>query len=56
MTKKKFDQETLKKATQLAQTLSQEQALQNIPKTAAGFEKDFMALKRTPEKLLTYLQ
>jgi hypothetical protein len=30
--------------------------LQQIPKTAAGFEKDFKALKKDPKALLQWLK
>lgn len=53
---KTIDAETLQGAKAKAAELDRQQAMQQIPKTAAGFEKDFNALKKDPAALLKYLK
>jgi hypothetical protein len=52
---KLIDEATLTAAKQKAAEIDKAQALQQIPKTAAGFEKDFNALKKDPAALVKYL-
>lgn len=54
--KSEFDLATLLKAKEIAAQNGKAQALQNIPTTASGFEKDFNALKRDLVMLLSYLK
>lgn len=53
---KMLDKETVEKAANLASDQATQQALKNIPKTAAGLEKDFNQLKRDSALLHQYLK
>lgn len=52
---KQIDEATLQAAKAKASEIEREQAMQQVPKTASGFEKDFNALKKDPAALLKYL-
>lgn len=53
---KQIDQDTLNAAKAKAAEIDKQQAMAQIPKTAAGFEKDFNAIKKDKAALQQYLQ
>ena len=53
---KLIDEATVTAAKQKASEAEIKSALQSIPKTLIGFEKDFTALKKDPTSLLAYLK
>jgi len=53
---KSIDDKTLQAAKLKAAEIDRQQAMQQVPKTAAGFEKDFNSLKKDPKALLQYLK
>lgn len=53
---KMLDKETVDKAATLASDQATQLALKNIPKTAAGLEKDFNQLKRDSELVHQYIK
>merc|ERR1712166_1160436 len=53
---KQIDQEVLQAAKERAVDVAKQQALAQVPKTAAGFEKDFNSLKKDASALQKYLQ
>lgn len=53
---KQLNKETVDKAATLATDKATEAALKNIPKTAAGLEKDFNQLKRDSSLVYKYLK
>jgi len=53
---KQIDKETLSAAQDRAVEFGKKQALNQIPKTAAGFEKDFNSFKKDQAALQKYLQ
>lgn len=48
---KQIDKETLDAAKAKAAEIDKQQAMAQVPKTAAGFEKDFNALKKDKQAL-----
>lgn len=52
---KQIDSETLLAAKERASEVGKQQALAQIPKTAAGFEKDFNSFKKDKTALQKYL-
>lgn len=53
---KSLDKETVNKASEIASQEANEAALKSIPKTSAGFEKDFNQLKRDSSLVYQYLK
>lgn len=51
-----LDAETVGKASEMASSEAASQALKNIPKTAAGLEKDFHQLKKDSSHVYQYLR
>lgn len=51
-----LDKETVDKASSIATDQATQAALKNIPKTAAGLEKDYNQLKRDSELVHKYLK
>lgn len=51
-----IDEETLHKAKKQAAQAEITRTLTSIPKTAAGFEKDFTAVKKDGKALVEYLK
>lgn len=54
--KSTFDRETLAKAQEKASEVQKSSVLSAIPRTSAGFEKDFKALKNDEAGQMKYLQ
>jgi len=50
------DKETLEAAKAKAVEIEKKEALSQVPKTAAGFEKDFRSLKKDQSALQEYLK
>jgi hypothetical protein len=53
---KMIDEETLEAAKKQASEAQKAQVIHHIPKTAAGFEKDFNAVKKDIPALCEYLK
>jgi hypothetical protein len=53
---KTLDQSTVDKAAEIATQEANDLALKNVPKTSAGFEKDFNQLKKDSEKVYQYIR
>lgn len=51
-----IDDETLKAAKKQASEAEKAHTMTNVPKTAAGFEKDFNALRKDNPALIQYLK
>lgn len=53
---KNLDEDTRNKASEIASLEANEAALKTIPKTSAGFEKDFNQLKKDSSNVYQYLR
>lgn len=53
---KNLDKDTVDKAAEIASKEANEAALKSIPKTSAGFEKDFNQLKKDTSNVYQYLR